>query len=173
MDICFQIDYSKRISLVPILVGDMDQAKESRYAKILLPYLGDESCLFVISSDFCHWGDRFGYTYGATFDIPIYESIKQLDQQAMDIIAALDLDAFKVYLKESQNSMISLLMPPAICGRNPIILLLHALQLLDHTVVSTKVEFLRYEQSSQVKVKTESSVSYVAASIFIAQHLPE
>lgn len=30
---------------------------------LLAPYLDDPSNLFVISSDFCHWGSRFSYTF--------------------------------------------------------------------------------------------------------------
>lgn len=36
---------------------------EAKYGEILAPYLDDPSNLFVISSDFCHWGRRFSYTY--------------------------------------------------------------------------------------------------------------
>lgn len=36
---------------------------EAAYGQLLAPYLADPSNLFVISSDFCHWGRRFGYTY--------------------------------------------------------------------------------------------------------------
>lgn len=37
--------------------------REARYGKILGPYLDDPSNLFIISSDFCHWGSRFNYTF--------------------------------------------------------------------------------------------------------------
>ena len=32
-------------------------------ANNVAPYIADKSNAFVISSDFCHWGSRFGYTY--------------------------------------------------------------------------------------------------------------
>lgn len=35
---------------------------EGLYGKILGPYLDDPSNLFIISSDFCHWGSRFSYS---------------------------------------------------------------------------------------------------------------
>jgi predicted class III extradiol MEMO1 family dioxygenase len=34
---------------------------ELEYGRILAPYLNDTVNFFVISSDFCHWGARFGY----------------------------------------------------------------------------------------------------------------
>jgi hypothetical protein len=36
---------------------------EARYGALLSPYLSDPSNLFIISSDFCHWGSRFRYTF--------------------------------------------------------------------------------------------------------------
>jgi predicted class III extradiol MEMO1 family dioxygenase len=36
---------------------------ETRYGALLAPYLSDPCNLFVISSDFCHWGSRFRYTF--------------------------------------------------------------------------------------------------------------
>lgn len=33
------------------------------YGELLAPYLDDPSNAFVFSSDFCHWGRRFTYTF--------------------------------------------------------------------------------------------------------------
>jgi len=49
--------------LVPIMVGATNVATETALGKMLAPYIADDSNAFVISSDFCHWGSRFGYTY--------------------------------------------------------------------------------------------------------------
>ena len=48
---------------VPIMVGSTSPAAEVAFGKLLAPYIADDSNAFVISSDFCHWGSRFGYTY--------------------------------------------------------------------------------------------------------------
>ncbi len=37
--------------------------REAKYGAILGPYLDDPSNCFVVSSDFCHWGTRFSYTF--------------------------------------------------------------------------------------------------------------
>ena len=58
----FQND-STSVPLVPIMVGNTDAAIEAHYGSLLAPYLSDPSNVFVISSDFCHWGSRFRYTY--------------------------------------------------------------------------------------------------------------
>lgn len=52
--------------LVPIMIGATNPSTEKALGKILAPYIADESNAFVISSDFCHWGSRFSYTYYAT-----------------------------------------------------------------------------------------------------------
>ncbi|KAF7514141.1 hypothetical protein GJ744_004466 [Endocarpon pusillum] len=49
--------------LVPIMVGSTNPATQSAFGKLLAPYIADAENAFVISSDFCHWGSRFGYTY--------------------------------------------------------------------------------------------------------------
>ncbi|KAL2857115.1 MEMO1 family [Aspergillus pseudoustus] len=49
--------------LVPILVGNTSTTTESAFGALLAPYLEDPTNAFVISSDFCHWGLRFRYTY--------------------------------------------------------------------------------------------------------------
>lgn len=49
--------------LVPIMIGGTSPDTERALGKILAPYIADESNAFVISSDFCHWGGRFSYTY--------------------------------------------------------------------------------------------------------------
>ena len=44
-------------TIVPILVGALSEEKEILYGKLLSKYLADPENLFVISSDFCHWGE--------------------------------------------------------------------------------------------------------------------
>lgn len=49
--------------LVPIMVGSTSAGTEQAFGALLAPYLADPSNVFVVSSDFCHWGLRFRYTY--------------------------------------------------------------------------------------------------------------
>lgn len=48
--------HANDFTIVPILVGSLSFADEKAYGELLAPYLADPSNLFVISSDFCHWG---------------------------------------------------------------------------------------------------------------------
>ncbi|KAI1972906.1 hypothetical protein LOZ53_005274 [Ophidiomyces ophidiicola] len=49
--------------LVPMLVGSTSANSEQAFGKVLAPYLANPENAFVVSSDFCHWGMRFAYTY--------------------------------------------------------------------------------------------------------------
>jgi AmmeMemoRadiSam system protein B len=51
----------KNITMVPLMVGDLPKEAWQEYAKALLPLFEDERTLFVVSSDFCHWGERFDF----------------------------------------------------------------------------------------------------------------
>ncbi len=44
-------------TIVPVLVGAIKANQEKEYGKIFSPYLANPENLFVISSDFCHWGE--------------------------------------------------------------------------------------------------------------------
>ncbi|KAG7002255.1 protein MEMO1 [Physcia stellaris] len=97
--------------LTPILVGSTSPSTEKEYGSILAPYLADPGNVFVVSSDFCHWGSRFSYTFympgsdtssgyslkrskAPSDSTPIHESIGTLDQLAMTAIETGSHDAF-------------------------------------------------------------------------------
>lgn len=65
---------------MPILVGSIAPDVEATYGTLLAPYLADPQNLFVISSDFCHWGKRFSYTHYDESCGPIHKSIEKLDK---------------------------------------------------------------------------------------------
>lgn len=164
--------------LIPILVGNTSAATESTYGKIFAPYLEDETSVFIVSSDFCHWGHRFDYTYylpaapssqskgyslkrkdKTPTDPPIYESIGRVDKMAMDAVEGGKHQDFLDNLKETGNT---------VCGRHPIGVVMAALEILqDEGKVSGegrgRFKFVRYERSSDVEDYSDSSVSYASA----------
>ena len=121
------------------------------YGRVLADYLDDASNLFVISSDFCHWGNRFGFTYHDKSAGPIHKSVEQLDRLGMRLIEGGDPAAFTAYLEQHGNT---------ICGRHPIGVLMNALKSC-RTRFTTR--FVRYAQSSQAVTMSDSSVSYATA----------
>jgi AmmeMemoRadiSam system protein B len=60
-------DIDKWPTIVPILVGSTSRRVEKMFGSILLPYLKDPQNAFIVSSDFCHWGQ--GFSYCATFSV--------------------------------------------------------------------------------------------------------
>jgi AmmeMemoRadiSam system protein B len=69
-----------QFSIVPVLVGSLSSEKEAAYGKLFSKYLADSENLFIISSDFCHWGARFSYQYYDKGWGDIYQSIQKLDE---------------------------------------------------------------------------------------------
>lgn len=142
----------RQIPIVPILVGALDSKNESVYGQALGPYVDDEHSFFIISSDFCHWGDRFSYQPCPTDGQQICQLIEQLDLEAMQLIEEQNVAGFDEYLHRTGNT---------ICGRHPIAVYLHALQAASTLVVG---KFVRYAQSERIKLdKQDSSVSYASA----------
>ena len=84
------------IKLVPLMVGEIPKDKYHSYAKALLPLFQDEKTVFVVSTDFCHWGDNFEFyrLHPGTPDAEIYKSIEKLDKEGMDQIEAQSYDGF-------------------------------------------------------------------------------
>ncbi|XP_033640125.1 protein MEMO1-like [Asterias rubens] len=147
-------------TIVPILVGSLQENGEKMYGQLFSKYLAEPENLFVISSDFCHWGHRFSYKYiyndSSKPECQIYQSIETLDRMGMQIIENLDPSGFRSYLKTHGNT---------ICGRHPIAVLLNAIHTLKTQNGRTmSLKFLNYAQSNQCKSMRESSVSYASAS---------
>ncbi|KAK5580894.1 hypothetical protein RB653_000918 [Dictyostelium firmibasis] len=136
------------LSIVPIMVGSLSVDLEELYGKILAPYFDDPENFFVISSDFCHWGERFSYTRYENRDVPIYKYIEELDRKAMKIIEGGDPLQFSKYLKETKNT---------ICGRCPIAVMLW---IAKNSQFKYNISSVYYEQSSKVTKSSDSSVSY-------------
>jgi hypothetical protein len=158
---------------VPILVGSTAASVEKRYGKLLAPYLADPASIFIVSSDFCHWGTRFGYTYYLTSgprsgvnlrlsdqdqgprNMPIHESIRQVDLQCMDAVETGKHDAFLEVLEETGNT---------VCGRHPIGVVMAAVEELGHLGRGKGIfNFVKYDRSDLVQTVSDSSVSYCSA----------
>lgn len=173
--------------LVPILVGSTSGSSERKYGALLAPYIKDEENVFVISSDFCHWGTRFQYTFyipnspsasssiidpskGISLttknckhpptDPPIHESIKKVDKYCMNAVEFGLHGRFWDALHKTGNT---------VCGRHPIGIWLAGLEALKDELgegeglFMGRFRFVRYERSGEVKSVGESSVSYASA----------
>ncbi|XP_028729482.1 protein MEMO1 isoform X2 [Peromyscus leucopus] len=155
-----QRDWSHKdeFTIIPVLVGALSESKEQEFGKLFSKYLADPSNLFVVSSDFCHWGQRFRYSYYDESQGEIYRSIEHLDKMGMSIIEQLDPVSFSNYLKKYHNT---------ICGRHPIGVLLNAITELQKNGMNMSFSFLNYAQSSQCRSWQDSSVSYAAGALTV------
>ena len=142
-------------SIVPILVGALSDEREALYGQLLAPLLSNPRNLFIISSDFCHWGRRFNFCPHEPSLGPIHATIDKLDREAMAIIETINPVAFQAYISRTHNT---------ICGRHPIAVLLFALESLNKAAPgSFSLKFTRYTRSSEVTRTNDSSVSYASA----------
>ncbi|KAF9414270.1 hypothetical protein BGZ76_004899 [Entomortierella beljakovae] len=168
-------NHMEKIKIVPILVGALSEQTERQFGKLLAPYLDNPENLFIVSTDFCHWGQRFSYTYYASNDgtafshgrgvnpknPQIFEFIEKLDRQGMEKIEQQTHSEFCKYLSKTKNT---------ICGRHPIGVLMAALEVIKgQTKIEDpfRIQFVHYSQSSSAVSVTDSSVSY--ASAFVQQ----
>ncbi|RDL29796.1 Uncharacterized protein BP5553_10661 [Venustampulla echinocandica] len=169
-------------TIIPVMVGNTSADREKAYGKLFAPYLADPTSIFVVSSDFCHWGERFQYTYyipnnptsevlrnGGGYslrkrrdsnptDPPIHKSIDKLDRSSMDAIEGGTHDEFLDNLKKTDNT---------VCGRHPIGVVMAAIEELKK---AGKVpfghgdfKFIQYSRSDDVVDIGGSSVSYASA----------
>ncbi|KPM40631.1 hypothetical protein AK830_g5950 [Neonectria ditissima] len=161
--------------IIPLLIGSTDGNSEKAIGRVLLPYIMDPANAFIISSDFCHWGDKnFGYSvYSPTsnlsdlvrlrrwdpkpWGLPIHETIRAVDEAAMDAVESGDHAAFLHTLRKTQNT---------VCGRHPIGVMMAALELLgEQPGYEGKGRFkvIQYQRSTLVQEPDDFSVSYVSA----------
>jgi hypothetical protein len=100
--------------------------------------------LVVVSSDFTHFGPRFGYV---PFESDVPNRIRELDMGAVRLIEALDAGGFERYVLETGAT---------ICGRDAIDVLLRA---LPRGVVG---KLAAYDTSGNLAGDWDHSVSYAA-----------
>jgi len=156
------------LKVLSIMVGAISNSQQKYYGEMLSPFLARSNIFTVISTDFCHWGKRFGYTpepasslsfkeksCDSTIEEGIHQYIERLDRMGMDHICTQQPVAFATYIKEWKNT---------ICGRNPIGIYLNAIKTnKDSGLECLNLKFVKYAQSSQVRSSHESSVSYASA----------
>ncbi len=139
-----------QFKLVPIMVGHIDKKAQDYYGKVFAEYLKDEKTLFIVSSDFCHWGSNFDYQPLEGNIKEAYKYIEELDKQGVELIEQQNPNGFTDYLDSTNNT---------ICGCHPILCYLHALK---NCGLETTTQLVKYSQSSQVKSSRDSSVSYAS-----------
>jgi len=129
--------------LVPVLVGRMSVGDYASVAQTMLPFI-DEDTLLVASSDFTHYGSRYGYQ---PFKDDVPSKLAALADQAAKPIQQCDFDGFAHHVSETKDT---------ICGRGPILLLLRILSMM-RGIEGTRTA---YDTSGNIVGDWENSVTY-------------
>ena len=133
--------------LIPILFRDLapeDYGPIAESVRRCVP----NGALFVVSTDFTHYGASFGYT---PFRKDVRRELRKLNDEAFEAIAALDAAAFARHLRKTGNT---------ICGRDAVAVLL---QLLPK---DAKGILLNYETSGDVSGDWSHVVAYASFGFF-------
>lgn len=130
-------------TLVPLVIGELSENDYAEAAQVLMPYL-DNTTILVASSDFTHYGFRFGYV---PFKDHPRENLKKLDGGAIDKILAKDFKGFLGYVNETGAT---------ICGTRPIGVVLKLLP------PAAQGALLSYYTSGDLTGDFDTSVSYAS-----------
>lgn len=120
--------YFKDLPVLPVVCGEMPLPMIREAAAVLAGKFGEDT-LWVISSDFTHYGRNFRYV---PFTENIREKLYKLDGEAADLIARRDLEGFVNFLRRTGAT---------ICGMFPILLYLAILQAQNSDVSGEVVEY--------------------------------
>ncbi len=130
--------------LVPLLLGQVTPESALELAEAIRPELGPGD-LVVVSTDFTHHGDRFGYApLSGTQDLG--GELARLDRGAWELAAACQTQAFYDYVKQTGAT---------ICGRAGLLL---AATLVPDGSVGTE---LVYTTSGELTGDWSNTVSYL------------
>src|SRR5574341_1857787 len=129
--------------LVPIMVGILIDDDFDKVADAIKPLMDDKT-LIVVSSDFTHYGEGYGYV---PFKKDIRKNIHNLDYGAFEKILSKDFEGLKAYRKETGINA---------CGIMPIELLLKLLP------PDAYGEILNYDTSGHQSNNFSFSVSYAS-----------
>lgn len=143
--------------LVPIICGQLDLGQVREVAAALAKELWREDTLWVISTDFTHFGSSFRYT---PFHDDVPRRLEELDRGAIDCILQRDCEGFWNYVARTQAT---------ICGRVPVAILLAVLE----EAGGTECELLEYTTSGRMSGDFSHSVSYAALAVSEPDGSPE
>jgi len=136
--------------IVPLVVGDVSGLEYNDIAQSIKKH-ADENTLIIASSDFTHYGGRFGYV---PFKTDIKKNLKDLDLGAIEKIVGGDFIGYLEYLDKTGAT---------ICGARPIGILMKIFEKDADAVL------LNYTTSGEILRDFTDSVSY--ASILFTQSL--
>lgn len=136
--------------ILPILAGSADAGMQKTLASRLAA-LDDGRTLYVFSSDFTHYGPRYGYTPFGRSTARCRQRIRALDDRALGFFSPPDAVGFRAFLEETSDT---------ICGRIGLGVLLELIPLV--APHAKAVPLATYTSADVPGFASEDSVSYVA-----------
>jgi AmmeMemoRadiSam system protein B len=149
--------FCENFELIPIISGMINE-ESARSVAMVLKKWWRKDILWVISSDFTHFGYSFGYV---PFSKDVKERLHKLDLGAVKTIVNKDLRAFCEYLDATGAT---------ICGRCAIQILLAVLELVNNREKSG-AELVHYCNSGELTSDYSNCVSYAGIAFF--DHITE
>ncbi|MFW5894032.1 MAG: AmmeMemoRadiSam system protein B [Verrucomicrobiota bacterium] len=137
--------------LIPLICGEMGAEDLDEVADVLARELASPETLWIVSSDFTHYGQAFGYL---PFQADVARRLEELDHGAIDAICQIDASAFLSYVEETGAT---------ICGRIPIALMLHVVK---KAASHPECELLEYTNIGKMTGDYHHSVSYAALALY-------
>jgi hypothetical protein len=138
--------------LIPMINGMIDEAS-ARHIAMTLKDWWQEDILWVISSDFTHYGRSFNYV---PFHNEIRENLRNLDLGAVKLILEKDLHGLSEYLDRTGAT---------ICGRGAIQILLAVLEQIDRNE-DISGERINYTNSGNMTSDYSHCVSYAGIAFY-------
>lgn len=133
--------------IVPIIVGELSSDEAQNLAARLKKDMKDDD-LLLVSSDFLHYGENYGYV---PFGAPVQPQIQAYDARTVSAIAKLNGTEFEQFADKT---------PHAACGINSLRVLSFVFQ-----NSNLKVYQLAYDTSGRRSGEEDMSVSYVALAV--------
>jgi len=146
-----QLPFIKKIcsqcKILALYIGQLTEAQFKEAANLLKNYI-EPKTLFIVSSDFTHYGENYSYIpFPKNENTRRYLSI--LDSGAINEITAINPKGFQNHIKETGDT---------ICGRNPITLWLYTLQETKKEDINASL--INYYTSGDLVGDYTNSVSY-------------
>jgi hypothetical protein len=140
------------LKLIPMINGMIDHESARHIATALTEWWRND-ILWVISSDFTHYGRSFNYV---PFHRNVKENLRKLDLDAVQLVLDGDLDGFSRYLHKTGAT---------ICGYGAIQILLAVLELVNRRK-NISAELVHYTTSGDLTSDYSHCVSYAGIAFF-------
>lgn len=141
------------LPILPLICGQVNDEIAEDAANALHPCWNNET-LWVISSDFTHFGRSFGYV---PFTDNVAERLEDLDIGAVNTIEHLDYNGFCEYIERTGAT---------ICGNNPIKILLKTAELAVKRGEKIQAKLIEYTNSGKLTGDYSHCVGYAGIAFY-------